>query len=224
LSYQVEYGYSVMGYEIAGGVGAKLAAPEREVYVMVGDGSFLMMNSEIATAVQEGLKVIIVVIDNLGYSSVGRVSEQVGSEGFGCHFRARGESGWYDGEPLTVDFEAICRALGAAAIVAETPSDLEAALEQARAADQTTCIVVSTDWHERVPGYASCWWDMATPEVATIPAVNAARAEYEREKSRQRYLMLPGHPHLSPTSGDGVEGDGAARAVDEPSHEGVGTR
>ena len=90
LSYQVEYGYSVMGYEIAGGVGAKLAAPDREVYVMVGDGSFLMMNSEIATAVQEGLKLIIVIIDNCGYSSVGRVSEQVGSEGFGCHFRSEG--------------------------------------------------------------------------------------------------------------------------------------
>ena len=90
LSYQVEYGYSVMGYEIAGGVGAKLAAPDREVYVLVGDGSFLMMNSEIATAVQEGLKIIVLVIDNGGYSSVGRVSEQVGSEGFGCHFSRTG--------------------------------------------------------------------------------------------------------------------------------------
>ncbi len=100
LSYQVEYGYSVMGYEIAGGLGAKLAAPDREVYVMVGDGSFLMMNTEIATAIQEGIKFVIVLLDNSGYSSVGRVSEQVGSEGFGCHFRARGESGWYDGEVL----------------------------------------------------------------------------------------------------------------------------
>jgi 3D-(3,5/4)-trihydroxycyclohexane-1,2-dione acylhydrolase (decyclizing) len=198
LSYQVEYGYSVMGYEIAGGIGAKLADPDREVYVMVGDGSFLMMNTEIATAVQDGLKVIIVLIDNNGYSSVGRVSEQVGSEGFGCHFRARGESGWYDGEPLAVDFAAICRGLGATAIRAETREELAFALEQARAATGTTCVVVPTDWHERVPGYASCWWDMATAQVATLPAVAAARAEYEREKVRERYLMVPGHPHWSP--------------------------
>jgi len=197
LSYQVEYGYSVMGYEIAGGLGAKLAAPEREVYVMVGDGSFLMMNSEIATAIQEGLKIIVVVVDNSGYSSVGRVSEQVGSEGFGCHFRARGESGWYDGDVLTVDFEAICRGLGATAVRAETRDELAAALEQAHAATETTCVIVPTDWHERVPGYASCWWDMATAQVAAIPGVGAARVEYEREKSRQRYLMIPGHPHWS---------------------------
>jgi 3D-(3,5/4)-trihydroxycyclohexane-1,2-dione acylhydrolase (decyclizing) len=201
LSYQVEYGYSTMGYEIAGGLGAKLAAPEREVYVMVGDGSFLMMSSEIATAVQEGLKIIVVVVDNAGYSSVGRVSEQVGSEGFGCHFRARGESGWYDGDVLTVDFEAICRALGATAVRAQTREELATALQQARAATETTCVIVPTDWHERVPGYASCWWDMATAQVSAIPAVEAARAEYEREKSRERYLMIPGHPHWSPAEG-----------------------
>ena len=205
LSYQVEYGYSVMGYEIAGGIGAKLAAPDREIYVMVGDGSFLMMNSEIATAVQEGLKVIIVVIDNRGYSSVGRVSEQVGSEGFGCHFRARGISGWYDGDRLTVDFEAICRGLGASPIRAQSQDDLVSALDRARAASTTTCVIVETDWHERVPSYASCWWDMATAQVATIPAVNEARGEYEREKTRERYLMVPGAPHWSP---DGITHEG----------------
>jgi 3D-(3,5/4)-trihydroxycyclohexane-1,2-dione acylhydrolase (decyclizing) len=200
LSYQVEYGYSVMGYEIPGGLGAKLAAPEREVYVMVGDGSFLMMNSEIATAVQEGVKIIVIVVDNAGYSSVGRVSEQVGCEGFGCHFRARGESGLYDGPVLAVDFAAICRGLGAAGVIVETRADLDAALQEARASEITTCVVVPTDWHERVPGYASCWWDMATPQVATLPAVREARVEYEREKLRQRYLMIPGHPHLESAS------------------------
>jgi 3D-(3,5/4)-trihydroxycyclohexane-1,2-dione acylhydrolase (decyclizing) len=214
LSYQVEYGYSVMGYEVAGGIGAKLAAPDREVYVMVGDGSFLMMNSEIATAVQEGLKVIIVLIDNLGYSSVGRVSEQVGSEGFGCHFRARGESGWYDGESLKVDFDAICRGLGATTIRAQSHDDVADALAQARAATGTTCVIVETDWHERVPGYASCWWDMATAQVATIPAVIDAREEYEREKTRERYLMVPGHPHWSPEGNGGAYGDAAALAAE----------
>jgi 3D-(3,5/4)-trihydroxycyclohexane-1,2-dione acylhydrolase (decyclizing) len=217
-SYQVEYGYSVMGYEIAGGLGAKLAAPDREVYVMVGDGSFLMMSTEIATAVQERLKVIVVVIDNLGYSSVGRVSEQVGSEGFGCHFRARGESGWYDGEPLQVDFASMCRAMGATAISARTREELAEALAQARAASETTCIVIPTDWHERVPGYASCWWDMATAHVSTIPAVAQARADYEREKVRQRYLMIPGHPHWSPAAGaDGAtSAKGRVAAEQEP--------
>lgn len=205
LSYQVEYGYSVMGYEIAGGIGAKLAAPDREVYVMVGDGSFLMMNTEIATAVQEGLKIIIVIVDNLGFSSVGRVSEQVGSEGFGCHFRARGESGWYDGEPLRVDFAAVCRGLGARAVRAHGREDLASALAEAREATDTTCIIVDTDWHERVPGYASCWWDMATAQVSAIPAVTEARVTYEQEKTRERYLMIPGHPHWShPTPADAI--------------------
>jgi 3D-(3,5/4)-trihydroxycyclohexane-1,2-dione acylhydrolase (decyclizing) len=184
-----------------------MAAPDREVYVMVGDGSFLMMNSEIATAAQEGIKFIIVLLDNSGYSSVGRVSEQVGSEGFGCHFRARGASGWYDGEVLSVDFEAICAGLGARVIRAETREQVADALERARAAAETTCVVVPTDWHERVPGYASCWWDMATAQVSKSPAVAEARAEYEREKPRERYLMLPGHPHWSPPSAptNGVE-------------------
>jgi 3D-(3,5/4)-trihydroxycyclohexane-1,2-dione acylhydrolase (decyclizing) len=197
LSYQVEYGYSVMGYEIAGGLGAKLAAPEREVYVMIGDGSFLMMHTEIATAIQDAIKLTIIIVDNHGYSSVGRVSEQVGSDGFGCYFRSRAESGWYDGEPLSVDFEAICRGLGADAVTVKTRGDLQAALREARTATRTACIVVPTSWHERVPGYASCWWDMATAHTAAIPAVRAARQEYEREKTRQRYLMVPGHPHWS---------------------------
>ena len=195
LSYQVEYGYSIMGYEIAGGLGAKLAAPDREVYVMVGDGSFMMMNSEIATAVQEGLKLIIVVVDNKGYSSVGRVSEVVGSEGFGCHYRARGKtSGWYDGETLEVDFVKICEGLGAKAVKADGLADFNKALQDARTADCTTCVVIDTDWHERVPGYATCWWDMATAQVSEMEDVNKARADYEKEKKAQRYLMIPGAP------------------------------
>jgi 3D-(3,5/4)-trihydroxycyclohexane-1,2-dione acylhydrolase (decyclizing) len=193
-SYQVEYGYSVMGYEIAGGVGAKLAAPDREVYVMVGDGSFLMMNSELTTAVQEGLKIIVVVVDNKGFSSVGRVSEQVGAEGFGCHFQRRGPSGWYDGEDVPVDFVKICEGLGAQTLHASTPDELQTALSDARASSTTTCIVVETDWHERVPGYANSWWEMATPQVSEMPAVNVAREEFDRQKPRQRYLMIPGAP------------------------------
>ncbi len=201
LSYQVEYGYSIMGYEIPGGIGAALADPSRHVVVMVGDGSFLMQPTDIAVAVQERLRMTIVVIDNAGFSSVGRVSEQVGSEGFGCHFRERGDSGWYDGDVLTVDFPAICRGLGATAVAAASPAELAGALSDARDADGVTCIYVRTDWHERVPGYASCWWDMATAEVSEMPAVQAARKTYETEKVRQRYLMVPGAPHLTAADG-----------------------
>ena len=194
-SYQVEYGYSTMGYEIAGGLGAKLAAPDREVYVMVGDGSFQMMSNEITTAVQEGLKLIIVLVDNKGFSSVGRVSEQVGAEGFGCHYRLRGPSGDYDGPEMQLDFVKICQGMGAKALEVTTLPGLRAALQDARAGTGTVCIVVQTDWDERVRGYANSWWEMATPQVSEMPAVNAAREEFDRNKGRQRYLMIPGAPY-----------------------------
>ncbi len=194
-SYQVEYGYSTMGYEIAGGLGAKQAAPDREVYVMVGDGSFQMMSSEITTAVQEGLKLIVVLVDNKGFSSVGRVSEQVGAEGFGCHYRLRGPSGAYDGPEMQLDFVRICQGMGAKALEVKTLPDLRAALADARAGTETVCIVVQTDWDERVRGYANSWWEMATPQVSEMPAVNAAREEFDRNKGRQRYLMIPGAPY-----------------------------
>ena len=194
-SYQVEYGYSTMGYEIAGGLGARMAAPDREVYVMVGDGSFLMMSSEISTAVQEGVKLVIVVVDNKGFSSVGRVSEQVGAEGFGCHYRMRGPSGAYDGDEVKVDFVKLCEGLGAKALEVRTLDELRGALQDARAGTETVCVVVQTDWHERVRGYANSWWEMATPQVSEMPAVVAAREEFDRNKGRQRYLMVPGAPY-----------------------------
>jgi 3D-(3,5/4)-trihydroxycyclohexane-1,2-dione acylhydrolase (decyclizing) len=196
LEYQVEYGNSVMGYEIPGGIGAALAAPERHVTVMVGDGSFLMQPTDIAVAVQEAVDLTIVLIDNAGFSSVGRVSEQVGSEGFGCHYQARTESGWYDGERLEVDFPAICRGLGATVATVTTRQQMADALAAARAGTGVHVVYVRTDWHARVPGYASCWWDMATAQVSQMPAVAAARKTYESEKVRQRYLMVPGAPHL----------------------------
>ncbi len=172
LSYQVEYGYSVMGYEIPGGIGAKLADPSREVFVMSGDASFLMMSSELATAVQENLKITLVLIDNHGFSSVGNVSEQVGCEGFGCHYLYRGEDGRYSGGVQHHDLGKICEGLGADVINVSTLEDFEKALVDARgSATETTAIVVETDWHERVGGYATCWWDMATSEVSEMPAV-----------------------------------------------------
>jgi 3D-(3,5/4)-trihydroxycyclohexane-1,2-dione acylhydrolase (decyclizing) len=165
-----------------------MAAPERDVWVMVGDGSFLMMNTEIVTSIQEGLKIIVVIANNDGYSSVGRVSEQVGSEGFGCHYRYRTASGWYDGERLPVDFVKICEGMGAIAVKADTRDALADAVKMAKAADRTVCIVTDTDWHERVPGYGF-WWDMATAHTSENEAVNAARQEYEAQKQKQRYLI-----------------------------------
>lgn len=192
LSYQVEYGYSVMGYEIAGGIGAKLADPGREVFVMSGDASFLMMNSELATAVQENIKIILVLIDNHGYSSVGNVSEQVGCEGFGCRYRFRGPDGRYSGELQHHDLAKICEGLGARVLTAATLEDFEKALVDARGAAASTAIVVETDWHERVPGYSSCWWDMATAEVSEMPAVQASRRDYVENKAKQRWLSTLG--------------------------------
>lgn len=186
--YHLEYGYSCMGYEIAGGLGVKMADPSRDVFVMVGDGSFLMMNSEIVTSIQEGHKIIVVISNNNGFSSVGRVSEQVGSEGFGCHYRYRTESGWYDGGYLPVDFAKICEGMGAIAINANTKDELADAVQKAKQADRTVCIVTQTDWHERVPGYGF-WWDMATAHVSEMEAVNEARQRYEAEKKNQRYLI-----------------------------------
>lgn len=198
-SYQVEYGYSTMGYEIPGGIGAKLGAPDREVYVMLGDGSFQMMGNEITTTVQESLKLIVILVDNGGFSSVGRVSEQVGAEGFGCHYRKRGPSGSYDGAEIRLDFVKICEGMGAASVEVRTLPELRSALSAAREGDDTVCIVVRTDWHERVRGYANSWWEMATPMETTMPAVREARDDFDRNKGRQRYLMIPGAPHQDTT-------------------------
>lgn len=187
-SYQVEYGFSVMGYEISGGIGAKLADPAREVFVMIGDASFLMMSSELAVAAQEHLKLILIVIDNHGFSSVGNVSEQVGCEGFGCHYIFRGEDGKYSAGLQHHDLAQICQGLGAYTQRVSSLDQFKKALAEARESAETSAIVVETDWHQRVPGYSTCWWDMATAEVSEMPAVQAARASYVENKRSQRWL------------------------------------
>ena len=186
--YHVEYGYSCMGYEIAGGLGAKMAAPEREVYVMVGDGSYLMMSSEIVTSIQEGYKLTIVLLDNHGFSSIGGLSESLGSGGFGTEYRRRdAQSGQLDGEVLPIDFAAGARSLGAHAIAAVTLDDVRSALEEARARDRTTVIVIETDSEERVPAYGS-WWDVPVAEVSSMESVRRARAEYEEGLRKERFF------------------------------------
>ncbi|HXZ08346.1 MAG TPA: 3D-(3,5/4)-trihydroxycyclohexane-1,2-dione acylhydrolase (decyclizing) [Paraburkholderia sp.] len=175
--YHVEYGYSCMGYEIAGGLGAKLARPEREVIVMVGDGSYLMMNSEIATSVMLGAKLIIVVLDNRGYGCINRLQQACGGAPFNNMFDdcAQGPLG-----APAIDFAAHARSLGAQAEHVANVSELEAALQRARAADRTWLISIDTD-AARTTNDGGWWWEVAVPEVSTRPAVRDARAKYDTQ-------------------------------------------
>jgi 3D-(3,5/4)-trihydroxycyclohexane-1,2-dione acylhydrolase (decyclizing) len=186
--YHLEYGYSTMGYEIAGGLGIKLATPDRDVYVMVGDASYLMMHTEIVTAVQEGIKLIIVIIDNHGYASIGGLSKSVGSDGFGTKYRYRSDSGQLDGETLPIDFAANAASLGAEVIRANNRDELADALLKAQKASVTTCIVVETDRRQRVPGYES-WWDVAVAEISESEAVKEARNRFEQAKQKQHFAL-----------------------------------
>jgi 3D-(3,5/4)-trihydroxycyclohexane-1,2-dione acylhydrolase (decyclizing) len=187
--YHMEYGYSCMGYEIPGAMGAKMADPSREVFVFLGDGTYLMAPSEIATSVQEGVKIIIVLVDNGGFASIGSLSRSLGQGGFGTSYRARNEkSGQLDGERLGVDFVANARSLGAHAIKAGTLDELKNALKEAKAMDRTTVIVVETDVTVSVPGYDS-WWDVAVAEVSEMESVREARARYEEARKRERHFV-----------------------------------
>jgi 3D-(3,5/4)-trihydroxycyclohexane-1,2-dione acylhydrolase (decyclizing) len=185
--YHVEYGYSCMGYEIAGGLGVKLAAPEREVYVMVGDGSYLMLSSEIVTAVQEGLKLTIVLVDNHGFNSIGALSRSLGTDGFGTQYRFRrnGSLGVdSEEEPapvLPVDLATNAESLGAHVIRCGSIDDLRAGLEQAKKEKTTVVLAIEVDRYEGVPAYES-WWDVPVAEVSAVKGVRAARAEYERSR------------------------------------------
>jgi 3D-(3,5/4)-trihydroxycyclohexane-1,2-dione acylhydrolase (decyclizing) len=192
--YHVEYGYSCMGYEIAGGLGVKMAAPEREVYVMVGDGSYLMMSSEIITSIQEGYKLTVVLVDNSGFSSIGTLSRSVGSQGFGTQYRYRkdGSIGLdteeEPGEVLPVDLAANAQSFGAYVIRAKTVDELNDALAQAKDVDRTVVIHIPVDRYEGVPDYES-FWDVPVAEVSEMDSVVAARKEYaEGKRAERRYL------------------------------------
>jgi 3D-(3,5/4)-trihydroxycyclohexane-1,2-dione acylhydrolase (decyclizing) len=185
--YHVEYGYSCMGYEIAGGLGVKLAAPEREVYVMVGDGSYLMLSSEIVTSIQEGLKLTIVLVDNHGFNSIGSLSRSLGTDGFGTQYRYRqnGSLGVDSDSPtaplLPVDLAANAESLGAKVIRCQAVDDLRAGLEAAKGDDATVVLAIEVDRYEGVPGYES-WWDVPVAEVSDVDSVKAAREAYEQAR------------------------------------------
>jgi 3D-(3,5/4)-trihydroxycyclohexane-1,2-dione acylhydrolase (decyclizing) len=193
-NYHMEYGYSCMGYEIAGGLGAKMAAPEREVIVMVGDGSYLMLSSEIVTSVQEGYKLTIVLLDNSGFKSIGALSRSLGQEGFGTRFIYRhegvltGDAGDESVQTLPLDLAANARSLGAHVIECETYADFTAALEAARHTDRTTVIYICNDRYVGVPGYDS-WWDVVVAEVSDSPSVQQARKEWEEKRATERYYL-----------------------------------
>ncbi|MGW4393698.1 3D-(3,5/4)-trihydroxycyclohexane-1,2-dione acylhydrolase (decyclizing) [Amycolatopsis nivea] len=184
-AYHVEYAYSCMGYEVAAGVGAKMAAPDREVVVLVGDGSYLMMAQEIVTMVAEGLKVIIVLVQNHGFASIGSLSESLGSQRFGTSYRYRGENGLLEGGVLPVDLAANAASLGATVLRASTVDEFRAAVKQAKANSTTTVVHVETDLlGPNPPG--SAWWDVPVSEVSDLDSTRAARETYADVKRQQR--------------------------------------
>jgi 3D-(3,5/4)-trihydroxycyclohexane-1,2-dione acylhydrolase (decyclizing) len=185
--YHLEYGYSCMGYEIAGGLGVKMADPRREVFVMVGDGSYMMMAQEIHTAVQEGYKLNIVLLDTHGFKSIGSLSRACGCEGFGTRYRLR-RDGKLQGEINPVDFVANAASLGAEAVRASTRDELTAALEKSRANSRTTVVVIEVDNEVGVPSYES-WWDVPVAETAQLESVGAARRTYDTAKLKERYYL-----------------------------------
>ncbi len=217
-TYHVEYGYSCMGYEIAGGLGVKLADPSREVYVMVGDGSYLMMSSEIVTAIQERLKLIIVLVDNAGYASIGALSRSVGGGGFGTLYRYRhndslGTDDQDDaGEPLPVDLGANAASLGAELIRVGGIDELRSALVTARASDRTVVIHVATDRQAGVPNYET-WWDVPVAAVSESNSVQQARREYEQQRLSQRDYVRPAGAENVGSAGVGLSGVGHIRAA-----------
>jgi 3D-(3,5/4)-trihydroxycyclohexane-1,2-dione acylhydrolase (decyclizing) len=185
-TYHVEYGYSCMGYEIAGGLGVKMAAPDREVFVLVGDGSYLMMATELVTAVQEGLKLVVVCVDNHGFASIGNLSQTVGAQRFGTGYRFRGSGGQLDGGYLPVDLAANAASLGVDVLRARTIDEFRQALVKAVQASQVTLVHVETDpLADVVPGNGA-WWDVPVAEVAALDSTRAARAGYEQAKAAQR--------------------------------------
>ncbi|MFE6908150.1 3D-(3,5/4)-trihydroxycyclohexane-1,2-dione acylhydrolase (decyclizing) [Streptomyces erythrochromogenes] len=186
--YHLEYGYSCMGYEIPAAIGVALAAPDRPVWALVGDGTYLMNPTEIVTAVQEGVPIRLVVLDNHGYASIGGLSGAVGGEGFGTAYRFRAPDGAYTGDPLPVDLAANAASLGMAVIRARTVRDLREALAEARSATRPTCVYVQTRTPDTVSGPppAQAWWDVPVAETATRKAAAGAREEYDRQAAQRR--------------------------------------
>jgi 3D-(3,5/4)-trihydroxycyclohexane-1,2-dione acylhydrolase (decyclizing) len=193
-NFHMEYGNSCMGYEIAGGLGVKMAAPDRDVYVIVGDGSYLMLSSDLATSVQEGYKIVVVLWDNGGFKSIGSLSRSLGQDGFGTRFvfpqngQLPADSAGSQVEYLPIDYAANARSLGADVIVCQSSADYAAAIKTAQAAAKTTVIYIKNDRYIGVPGYES-WWDVPVAEVSEMPTVQEARKAWEKKRVEERYFL-----------------------------------
>ena len=187
--FHLEYGYSCMGYEISGGLGAKMACPDREIYVIVGDGGYLMMPSEIITSLQEGFKLTIVLIDNKGFASIGGLSKSIGSGGFGTKYSFRNKEGYLEGESLPVDLVLNAQSLGAKVYKTTDIASFNKALENAQAETQTTVIYIETVPERKMAGYGYAWWDVPVAEVSESESVQKARQNYDEQKKKQRYYL-----------------------------------
>ena len=188
--YHVEYGYSCMGYEVAGGIGVRMASPDRDVFVMVGDGSYLMMATELVTAVQEGVKVILVLVQNHGFASIGSLSESLGSQRFGTSYRYRDDSGRLAGDKLPVDLAANAASLGAEVIKVTTAAEFTDAVKVAKANEHTTVIHVETDPLIYAPDSQS-WWDVPVSQTSALDSTQEAYETYAEWKKIQRPYVTP---------------------------------
>ncbi|MGE5420992.1 MAG: 3D-(3,5/4)-trihydroxycyclohexane-1,2-dione acylhydrolase (decyclizing), partial [Chloroflexota bacterium] len=186
--FHLEYGYSTMGYECAAGIGAKIACPDREIFVMVGDGNWLMMNNELVTSIQEGIRFTVILLNNNGFASIGGLSDSIGSQRFGTKYRYRDDNtGQLTGDVLPVDYAQNARSLGAHVIEAHDIPSLKKALEEAKHQNKTTVITIETDLYKGVPGYA--WWEVAVSQVSEIDSVKKAYKNYVENKKKQRYFL-----------------------------------
>ena len=188
--FHLEYGYSCMGYEISGGLGVKMADPDREVYVILGDGGYLMMPSEIITSLQEGYKITIILVDNNGFASIGGLSKSIGSEGFGTKYEYRhSDTGLMDGGQLPVDLASNAESLGARVFRATDVASVVRALSDAKKETRTSVIYVRTVAERKMAGYGYAWWDVPIAEVSTIKSVQEARKEYDERRKKQRHYL-----------------------------------
>lgn len=186
--FHLEYGYSCMGYEIAGGLGAKLADQSREVYVMVGDGSYLMMSQEIVTSIQEGIKLTIILINNHGFASIGGLSKSLGTQEFGTHYKYRKKSsGQLNGDYLPVDFATNAESMGAHVFRTKSISEFNQALKDSKKVKKTTVIYVETDREKRVGGFA--WWEVPIAQVSNINSVMEGFEKLKSNKKRQKVYL-----------------------------------
>jgi len=188
--FHLEYGYSCMGYEIPGGLGAKMADPKREVYVMCGDATYLMLPSDLITTIQEGYKIIMILINNNGYASIGSLSESVGGEGFGTHFKFRNQKNdKIEGDRLPVDLAANAESLGAKVYRPKGIDEFNDALVKAKKNDQTSVIYVETVRDRKLDGYSYSWWEVPVPEISISEDVKKARKKYELDKKMQKQYL-----------------------------------